>query len=183
MPEAAAKNVERPSHSPTASRRTRSEWMRLVAYWITTVLVAHENAAGSLWGWLKLEYVRANLVHLGYPPYFESIVGFWQLPGAVALLVPGFGRLKEWAYAGMLFNYSAAVFSHLSVGDGPERWGAPLGFLILTLASWALRPPDRRPPPSAASQKRAIAWAAPLVAIVLMLIFAALTLPKAPLSG
>jgi hypothetical protein len=183
MPERAAATVAGPSHGATASRRTRTERFRLVAYWLATLLVAQENAAGWLWGWLKLEYVRANLVHLGYPPYFESIVGFWQGPGAVALLVPGFGRLKEWAYAGMFFNYSAAVFSHMSVGDGPDRWGAPLGFMILTLASWALRPPDRRPPPGAAPEKRLIAWAVPIVIIVLMLIIAALTLPKAPASG
>jgi hypothetical protein len=83
----------------------------------------------------------------------------------------------------MFFNYSAAVFSHMSVGDGPDRWGAPLGFTILTLASWALRPADRRPPPGAAPEKRLIAWAVPIVIIVLMLIIAALTLPKAPASG
>ncbi len=179
----AAANAAGTSERPAASRRTPAEWTRLVAYWITTVLVAQENVAGSMWVWLKLEYLNANLRHLGYPPYFDTIIGFWQFPGAVALLIPRFGRLKEWAYAGVFFNYSSAVFSHVSVGDGPDKWGAPLGFMILTLASWALRPVDRRTPPSPALERRAIAWAVPIVVIVLMLIVAWLTLPKPPPPG
>jgi hypothetical protein len=173
----------RPSDRPTATRRSRAEWIRLVAYWIVTILVAQENVAGAMWFWVKLEYIQANLRHLGYPPYFDGIVGFWQLLGAAALIAPGLGRLKEWAYAGAFFNYSSAVYSHVRVGDGPQGWGAALAFAILTLASWALRPPDRRVPPGPAVEKRVGAWAISIGLIILMLIVAALTLPKTPSPG
>jgi hypothetical protein len=168
------------SDRPVALKRTPAGWARLVGYWLTTVLVAQENVAGSMWGWLKLEYVSSNLRHLGYPPYFETIVGFWQLPGAVALLVPRFGRLKEWAYAGVFFNYSSAVFSHISIGDGPDKWAAPLVFTMLTLTSWALRPADRRVPTGPSFERRPLAWAVPIALIVALLIVASLTLPKPP---
>src|SRR5262245_27196527 len=112
----AAAGAAAPRERPITSGRTPAQWTRLALYWIATLLVAQENVAGSLWGWLKLEYLTANLRHLGYPLYVGNVIGFWQLAAAVALLVPGFGRLKEWAYAGAFFNYSGAVYSHLSVG-------------------------------------------------------------------
>jgi len=82
-PHATRSSREGGGPEPTARRlpkRTRTEWIRFVGYWIATLLVAQENVAGSLWLWLKLEYVRANLVHLGYPPYFERIIGFLAAP-------------------------------------------------------------------------------------------------------
>jgi DoxX-like family len=62
----------------------------------------------------------------------------------VALLVPRLPRLKEWAYAGLIFNYTGAAASHLAAGDGAETLGAPIIFTGLSAASWALRPPARR---------------------------------------
>jgi uncharacterized membrane protein YphA (DoxX/SURF4 family) len=88
---------------------------------------------------------REVIDRLGYPPYFLVILGIWKLLGAVALLVPRFPRLKEWAYAGVVFNYTGAVASHLAAGFIDA--GA-LVFLTLmmgiTVASWSLRPPSRR---------------------------------------
>jgi uncharacterized membrane protein YphA (DoxX/SURF4 family) len=51
--------------------------------------------------------------HLGYPDYFMTIVGIWYILAGVALLAPRFPRLKEWAYAGLIFNYTGAAISHL----------------------------------------------------------------------
>jgi hypothetical protein len=60
---------------------------------------------------------------LGYPTYFDVIIGVWKVPGGMALLVPGFPRLKEWAYAGAFFNFTGAFASHMAVGD-------PVGTLV-----------------------------------------------------
>jgi len=109
MPQEAAEKAAGPSHSPTASKRTRTEWIRFVGYWIATLLVAQENVAGSLWLWLKLEYVRANLVHLGYRLTSRESSAF-AAPRCGRPTRPRLWTLKEWAYAGMFFNYSAAVF-------------------------------------------------------------------------
>ena len=81
--------------------------------------------------------------HLGYPLYFASILGVWKLLGAIAIVVPGFPRLKEWAYAGFCFDLTAAALSHAAVGDTTGDIVAPLVFLALVFASWALRPASR----------------------------------------
>jgi hypothetical protein len=72
------------------------------------------------------------------------ILGLWKVLGAVAVLVPGFPRLKEWAYAGFFFDLTGAAASRAFAGDGAADILAPLGFLALVAASWALRPASRR---------------------------------------
>jgi DoxX-like family len=151
----------------------------MLVYWATTLAVAYEMVAGSMWDLLRIEYVRVTLTHLGYPLYLLLILGVWKLPCAVVLLIPRFERLKEWAYAGALFNYSGAVASHLFVGDRLSVWIWPLVFAVLTLVSLAVRPPDRllvagRP----AVETPARQWAVPLVIVVVMLVVALLTLPE-----
>ncbi len=117
---------------------------RAVAYWVTTVLVAAELALGGVWDVLQTPYVRAVTDHLGYPRYFLVILGVWKVLGALALAVPRFPRLKEWAYAGAVFSYTGAVASHLAVGDGALSLVYPVIQLGLVAASWALRPAARR---------------------------------------
>jgi len=83
---------------------------------------------------------------LGYPMYFFAIIGAWKVLGAIAILVPGFPRLKEWAYAGIFFDLTGAAISCAAVG-GYGAYGfhviAPLLIGVLAVASWALRPPSR----------------------------------------
>jgi hypothetical protein len=93
------------------------ELARSIVYWLLTVVVAFELAAGALWDLLRIEYVRVVLVHLGYPLYLLIILGVWRIPGALALLIPRFPRVKEWAYAGAFFNYTGAAASHFLAGD------------------------------------------------------------------
>jgi hypothetical protein len=65
--------------------------------------------------------------------------------GAIAVLVPRFPRLKEWAYAGMFFNMTGAAVSTVAVTGTHEPWHvvAQLAMAALVIASWALRPPSR----------------------------------------
>jgi uncharacterized membrane protein YphA (DoxX/SURF4 family) len=127
--------------APSSAASSRS---RTIVYWITTVIIALEMAIGGVWDILLISYVRTVMEHLGYPIFFLVILGVWKIPCAVTLLAPRFPRLKEWAYAGAIFNYTGAVASHVAVGDGASQWAAPLVFAALTLASWALRPSSRR---------------------------------------
>jgi uncharacterized membrane protein YphA (DoxX/SURF4 family) len=117
--------------------------MRTIAYWITTVLVAAECAIGGVMDVLRLPPFTVVMAHLGYPAYFAVILGIWKILGAVAVLAPGFPRLKEWAYAGVFFNMTGAVASHLSVGDGASAFVTPTIFTALLVTSWALRPAAR----------------------------------------
>ena len=115
-------------------------------YWVTTVLVAAELAVGGVWDILRIPYVRTIVEHLGYPSYFLVILGVCKVPGAAALLIPRFPRLKEWVYAGTFFNYTAALASHWAVGDGIQ--GGLIALTCFLVASWALRPPSRRLSPA-----------------------------------
>jgi DoxX-like protein len=74
----------------------------------------------------------------------SPLAGAWKILGALAIVAPGLPRLKEWAYAGFFFELTAAAFSRASVGDSLADIIAPLGFLALVAASWALRPASRR---------------------------------------
>lgn len=118
--------------------------VRSIAYWLFTVVVSFELAARTLWDLLRIEYVRVVLVHLGYPLYLLIILGVWRTPGALALLIPRFPRVKEWAYAGAFFDYTGAAASHFLAGDRAGQWAGPLIFAAFTLVSWALRPASRR---------------------------------------
>jgi uncharacterized membrane protein YphA (DoxX/SURF4 family) len=114
-----------------------------IAYWITTGLVGAAYAFGGVMDLSGSAQVREGMAHLGYPAYFATILGAWKLLGALALLAPGLPRLKEWAYAGIVFNLTSAAISHLASGDGVGQAAAPLVLTGLAFASWALRPPTR----------------------------------------
>jgi hypothetical protein len=164
------------SHSLSLAGR-----IRIVAYWATTIIVAWEMVAGSLWDLLQIEWVRVIFDHLGYPLYISAIIGPWKLPCALVLLLPRLPRLKEWAYAGAFFNYYGAAASHFLVGDAPLVVLGPLGYLAFTVASWALRPPDRRPAPAQATAGlRPVAWIVPVGLFAVLVASAIVTLPVGP---
>lgn len=162
--------------------RTTALWfftIRTIVFWFFTVIVAQELLAGSMWALSRNPFDREQLTHLGYPLYMLCILGAWKLGGGVVILLPRLQRLKEWAYAGAIFDFSGAVASHLFLGDGPQTWAYPAILVVVTLASWALRPDARRlPSTSSESNPTIIAWAVPIGVAAAMLLIALLTLPK-----
>jgi uncharacterized membrane protein YphA (DoxX/SURF4 family) len=117
----------------------------IVAYWVTTALVVFELVLGGLWDVLRVLQVRRLIERLGYPPYFLVILGIWKLLGAVALVIPRFPRLKEWAYAGVLFDLTGAVASLWASGlIDAGTMAYPIVMTGVAVASWALRPSSRR---------------------------------------
>ncbi len=118
-----------------------------ILYWTMTILVALPIGSGGVG---QLMQFRANphgtVPVLGYPLYFFAILGFWKVLGAIAILVPRFPRLKEWAYAGIFFDLTGAAASCAAVGGyGAYAFHviAPLIIVGFTVASWALRPQSR----------------------------------------
>lgn len=85
-----------------------------------------------------------GITQLGYPVYLLTILGIWKILGVVAVLIPKFPLLKEWAYAGFFFLMSGAVFSHIASGHFVTDMVPSLLLLTLTVASWYFRPADRR---------------------------------------
>src|SRR5262249_19893115 len=116
------------------------------AFWTVTVFGPASFVIGGVINLKGGPEVAATMAHLGYPLYFAAILGAWKLLGAIAIAAPGLPRLKEWAYAGFVFDLSAAAASRAAVGDGAADVAAPLVFLGLVLASWALRPSSRKLP-------------------------------------
>ena len=128
----------------------KHERIKTIAYWVTTIFGPASFVIGGIIGLTRGAAMLSELAHLGYPAYFSTILGAWKLLGAIAIMAPRFPRLKEWAYAGLFFDLTGAAFSHAFAGDGAGDILAPLSFLALVVASWALRPPSRKLPSAGA---------------------------------
>jgi hypothetical protein len=114
---------------------------RLFAYSVTTAIVALQVAAGAYFDLTGFPAFSQIAQHLGYPHYLLTILGVLRILALIALLAPGFPRLKEWAYAGLFFEYTVAVASHITVGDAANVWIMPLIFAVILIVTWYLRLP------------------------------------------
>jgi|SRR6266487_1969168 len=119
-----------------------------IIYWIATIWLS----LGMLsTGAVQLFKVKGDgpgsvdsMTHLGYPVYFVTILGIYKILGVVALLIPKFPLLKEWAYAGFFFMMSGAVFTHIVASNSMSEIFPSLLLLILTVVSWYFRPAERK---------------------------------------
>ena len=119
---------------------------KIIGYWISTGLFCVAMGFGGLFDVLLSDEVRTIMNHLGYPDYFTRLLGVWKILGIAALLVPGMPVLKEWAYAGFTFDLTGAFASHLATGDGIQEAIPPIIILMFAVASYYLRPTNRKPP-------------------------------------
>ena len=120
---------------------------RKITYWVATIWLALgmvSTGAVQLFKATEGQGGAEVLTHLGYPVYLLTLLGIAKLLGTVALLIPRFPLLKEWAYAGFVFVMTGAIFSHLAVGDPIKGIFPSLLLLILTVVSWYFRPASRR---------------------------------------
>ena len=118
--------------------------LKSISYWFVTAMVAFFVGSGGAAELLGVTGTVQGLVQLGYPAYFATIIGFWKLLGAIAILAPRFPRLKEWAYAGIFFNMTGAAATGLFTHSALWHVMVDLVLATLTVGSWALRPPSRR---------------------------------------
>lgn len=114
-----------------------------LAFWLPTAVVCVAFVGSGFANLFHSPHVAADMARLGYPRYFSTILGAWKVLGAAAVVVPRLPRLKEWAYAGMIFDLSGAAISRAVAGDGVIGIAPPLFVAALVVASWALRPADR----------------------------------------
>ncbi|MCW3110908.1 MAG: hypothetical protein JWQ09_5414 [Segetibacter sp.] len=115
-----------------------------IIYWIATIWLAVAMLASGLQQIFHTKSFVDIIVPLGYPIYFLTILGVWKILGVIAILIPKFGLLKEWGYAGFFFAMSGAVFSHIASGDSMNKMVPSLILLIMTVVSWYFRPADRK---------------------------------------
>ncbi len=122
---------------------------KLIGYWISLVLFCAAMGFGGIADLTKNPEIMESLKGLGYPSYLADILGFWKIVGVVALLLPGYGMLKEWAYAGFFFDLTGASASHWIMQDELPKTIIPLVILAIGMVSWYLRPSSRCVTPSA----------------------------------
>jgi uncharacterized membrane protein YphA (DoxX/SURF4 family) len=115
-----------------------------IVYWVSTIWLALGMASTGMVQLFKMEAEVDNMAQLGYPVYFLTLLGIWKMLGVVAVLIPKFPLLKEWAYAGFFFAMSGATFSRIASGDSLNEILPSLLLLILTAVSWHFRPADRK---------------------------------------
>lgn len=113
--------------------------------WVVTGLMAALMLLSAVPDVLRIRGASAVFMHLGYPPYLLVFLGTAKILGVAAVLSPGPARLKEWAFAGLTFDLTGALYSHLSVGDPPGAWApAALGLALMAGAYTVYRTRQRR---------------------------------------
>jgi hypothetical protein len=118
-----------------------------IIYWIATAWLALgmvSTAAVQLFKAKDGQGGVDSITHLGYPVYLLTLLGIWKILGVVAVLIPKFPLLKEWAYAGFFFVMSGAIFSHIALSDSVKEIFPACLLLVLTALSWYFRPADRK---------------------------------------
>ena len=115
-----------------------------IIYWIATIWLSLGMLSTGIVQLLHTDDEVAMMTRLGYPIYFLTIIGVWKILGVVAVLIPKFPLLKEWAYAGFFIAMSGAISSHLINGSEAKEIFGPTLLLILTMVSWYFRPADRK---------------------------------------
>ena len=87
----------------------------------------------------------AFMVEAGYPLYFLTMLGIGKIMGVIVVLAPRLPLLKEWAYAGFFFVVAGAAFTYVALGRFNDLYHLVF-MLLLIMASWYLRPADRKLP-------------------------------------
>ena len=109
--------------------------LRTVAYWLTTIFGPASFVIGGTLHLARTPEVMATLQHLGYPAYFAWILGAWKLAGAIVIAAPGLPRLKEWAYAGFVFDLTAAAASRAACTARSTLRRSTPGMVLMALRS------------------------------------------------
>jgi hypothetical protein len=115
-----------------------------IIYWIATIWLSLGMVSSGIVQLIRLPREVAMMEHLGYKPYFMTIIGSWKLIGVIVVLLPKLPLLKEWAYAGFFFAMTGAIMSHLACKDEAMELFGPVLLLLLTIVSWYFRPASRR---------------------------------------
>lgn len=115
-----------------------------IIYWVATALLSFGMLGSGISQILHVKEMNELIAHVGYPSYFMYIIGVWKILGVIAILIPNFKLLKEWAYAGFFFLMTGALISHLFMGDGGKAIFGPLFQTVFVLLSWYFRPADRK---------------------------------------
>ena len=118
--------------------------VKKIIYWIATLWLSLGMLSTGIVQLIKPQEGVDQILRLGYPVYLLTILGIWKILGVIAVLIPKFPLLKEWAYAGFFFAMSGAAISHIVMRDPFSEIFPSVLLLILTVLSWYFRPENRK---------------------------------------
>ena len=120
-----------------------------IIYWVATLWLALGMTSTGIVQLIEMqEEIDRTVDHLGFPVYFLTIIGSWKILGVIAVLVPKFPLIKEWAYAGFFFNMTGALYAHIIMRDPIGEMFPAMLLLTLTIVSWYFRPASRKLSPN-----------------------------------
>ena len=90
-----------------------------IIYWIFTGLFSALMIFSSVGGLGNDPEAAKFMSDLGYPPYFSPFISIAKILGVIVILIPGYPRIKEWAYAGLVFDLAGATYSQIAVSMPP----------------------------------------------------------------
>ncbi len=103
----------------------------IITFWVTTILIFITQGPMELLMFKSPESL-AGIAHLGYPMYFLNMLVFFKVLGVLALIIPQVPkRIKEWAYAGFMFDFLAAAISMVAVDGFTPGIIAPIIAIII----------------------------------------------------
>ncbi len=119
---------------------------RKIIYWIATLWLSLGLAATGIGQLIGADGQGGAdmMAKLGYPRYLMPLLGVWKILAVIALLIPKFSLLKEWAYAGVFFLMSGAIYSHIAANDVFVETLPGLLLVVLAVVSWYFRPESRK---------------------------------------
>ena len=115
-----------------------------IIYWVSTLWLSLGMVSTGVVQLIKMKEEVEKMTQLGYPAYFLTILGVWKIFGVIAILIPKYPLLKEWAYAGFFFAMSGASISHICIDHPASEIFPSLLLLVLTIVSWYFRPAERK---------------------------------------
>jgi hypothetical protein len=109
-----------------------------ITYWIITSLFAAFMLFTAIPDVLQTPEAMSFITGLGYPAYFVAFIGFAKVLGVIAILIPGYPRIKEWAYAGLTFDLVGATYSIMATSEPTLGWLGMAPPLLFLAASYIL---------------------------------------------
>jgi len=113
-------------------------------YWIATFATALLYGVPAVLLLMGNPHFMSELAALGYPAYFAVLLASAKFTALIVILAPRLPLVKEWAYAGLIFDAAAAIASREQAHGDLLLTGPSVLVGAVALASWALRPKDRR---------------------------------------
>lgn len=113
---------------------------KMIGYWIVTIIFVIEGLNAGILQIAHVPHYVQLFAGLGYPDYFLLLLGIGKIIGSIALAIPRYPLIREWAYAGFMIDFLSAIFSHIAVGHGVVHLLGPLFGIALLVVSYVLRP-------------------------------------------